>query len=137
MRNLFKKEDSSGGGTEQQATILIVDDSPTEIHVVKGILEPKNYTVFTAGSGEDGIEMALQLKPDLILMDVVMPGMNGFKATRHLSKNPETAGIPVIMVTTKDQETDRAWALRQGAKDYLVKPVDADMLLKKIQTYIS
>ncbi len=136
MRNFFKKKGSSEHGAGRQGTILIVDDSPTEIHVLRGLLESENFKVVTAVSGEDGIELATQLKPDLILMDVVMPGMNGFKATRQLSRNPETAGIPIIMVTTKDQDTDRAWALRQGAKDYVVKPVTAAMLLEKIRTYI-
>ena len=136
MRNFFKKKGSSEYGAARQGTILIVDDSPTEIHVLKGLLESENFKVVTAVSGEDGIALAMQLKPDLILMDVVMPGMNGFKATRQLSRNPETAAIPIIMVTTKDQDTDRAWALRQGAKDYVVKPVTAAMLLEKIRTYI-
>lgn len=117
-------------------TILIVDDSPTEIHVMKGILSKNGYNVLVAENGEAGVDEAKSSKPDLILMDVVMPGLNGFQATRQLHKDPETKEIPVILVTTKDQETDRAWGLRQGAKEYVVKPVSADELISKIQSLI-
>lgn len=113
--------------------IMIVDDSPTEIHVLKTILEKQNYEVISADSGEQGVEMAKAEMPDLILMDIVMPGLNGFQATRQISKTPETENIPIIIVTTKDQETDRVWGLRQGAKDYLTKPVDEKMLMTKIK----
>ena len=89
------------------ANILIVDDSPTEIHVLKTMLEKNGFTVSAASSGEEGIEKARAEKPDLILMDVVMPGMNGFQASREITKNPETSNIPVIIVSTKDQETDK------------------------------
>lgn len=113
------------------ARILIVDDSPTEIHVLSGILQKNGHEVTTAADGEKGVAAARAGKPDLVLMDVVMPGMNGFQATRQLTKDPETAHIPVIIVTTKDQETDRVWGLRQGAKDYVTKPVaEADLLAK-------
>lgn len=115
-----------------QGVVLIVDDSPTEIHILRGILEKAGYTVLSAEDGESGIQAAIAHKPDVILMDVVMPGINGFQATRQISKNPETATIPVIMVTTKDQDTDRAWGLRQGAKEYVVKPVKAAELLNKV-----
>jgi len=96
-------------------------------------MEKQGHQVSTAENGEEGIESAKLLKPDLILMDVVMPGLNGFQATRKLSKDDETSAIPVIMVTTKDQETDKVWAMRQGAKDYIVKPVSEDDLLEKVQ----
>jgi twitching motility two-component system response regulator PilH len=118
------------------AQILIVDDSPTEIHVLSTILEKLGHTVSTAENGEDGVSKAKDEKPDLILMDVVMPGMNGFQATRQLTKDADTAEIPIIIVTTKDQETDRVWGLRQGAKDYLTKPVDEAMLVEKVNTLI-
>jgi twitching motility two-component system response regulator PilH len=114
------------------AQILIVDDSPTEIHVLSTILEKLGHTIVTATNGEEGIAQAKAAKPDLILMDVVMPGMNGFQATRQISKDEETAHIPIIIVTTKDQETDRVWGLRQGAKDYLTKPVDEATLVEKV-----
>ena len=119
------------------AQILIVDDSPTEAHILKGMLEKNGFEIETAENGTEGIERAKELKPDLILMDVVMPGLNGFQATRQLSKNPETADIPVIIVTTKDQETDRVWGLRQGAKDFLTKPVAEKPLMEKINAILA
>ncbi|MBU0499589.1 MAG: response regulator [Gammaproteobacteria bacterium] len=113
------------------ANILIVDDSPTEVYVLSNILKGAGYGVFTANDGESGVQAAREHKPDLILMDVVMPGLNGFQATRELSKDPATASIPVILVTTKDQETDKTWGMRQGAKGYVVKPVaDAELIAK-------
>ena len=113
------------------AQVLIVDDSPTEAHVLKGMLEKNGFEVETAENGTEGIERAKVL-PDLVLMDVVMPGLNGFQATRQLTKDPETSSIPVIIVTTKDQETDRVWGLRQGAKDFLTKPISEKTLMEKI-----
>lgn len=118
------------------ANILIVDDSPTEIHVLKTMLEKNGFSVTSAGSGEEGIEMSKTEKPDLILMDVVMPGMNGFQAARSISTNPETNEIPIIIVSTKDQETDRMWGLRQGAKDYVTKPAQESELMGKINTLL-
>lgn len=115
------------------ATILIVDDSPTEIHVLKTLLEKNGHDVDTANSGEEGVVAAKERLPDLILMDVVMPGMNGFQATRQLSQQVETADIPVIIVTTKDQETDKVWAKRQGAVDYIVKPVQEKALVDALK----
>lgn len=112
------------------ARILIVDDSPTETHKLTSMLEKNGHSVLAAEAGEAGVEMAKKEKPDLVLMDIVMPGLNGFQATRQLSKAPETAGIPVIIVTTKDQETDRVWGARQGAKAYLTKPIDEKTLLE-------
>jgi len=118
------------------AQILIVDDSPTEAHVLKGILEKHGFDVETAENGTEGIELARELKPDLILMDVVMPGLNGFQATRQLTKGADTSGIPVIIVTTKDQETDRVWGMRQGARDFISKPVAEKMLMEKISAVL-
>ena len=112
--------------------ILVVDDSPTELHVIKGMLEKHGFEVICAQSGEAGVAAAKRTKPDLILMDVVMPGMNGFQATRELARHAETASIPVIMVTTKDQETDKVWAMRQGAKDYIVKPAREKDLIARV-----
>ncbi len=115
------------------ARILIVDDSPTETYKFREILERNGHQVLEAGNGADGVAVARQEKPDVVLMDVVMPGLNGFQATRQLTKGPDTAHIPVIIVTTKDQETDRVWGKRQGARDYLTKPVDEAMLLDVIR----
>ncbi|MEX1670620.1 twitching motility response regulator PilH [Zhongshania guokunii] len=117
--------------------VLIVDDSPTEIFKISKILSKSGYEVITAESGEQGIALVRQEKPDVVLMDIVMPGLNGFQATRQLSRDPETSGIPVIIVTTKDQETDRLWGQRQGAKGYLTKPVDSKSLLKAIDAVLT
>lgn len=114
------------------AKILIVDDSPTELHVLAKILKQGGHEAVTASDGEAGIAAAQAQEPDAILMDIVMPGINGFQATRKLSRNPKTQHIPVLMVTTKDQETDREWGIRQGAKGYLVKPIDGHELLAKL-----
>jgi twitching motility two-component system response regulator PilH len=114
-------------------TVLVVDDSPTERYFLTDLLRKNGFEVLSAESGEEGVAKAKAEKPDLILMDVVMPGLNGFQATRTLSRDPTTQGIPVIMCTTKNQETDRVWGLRQGAVDYLVKPVVAEELLTKVR----
>lgn len=114
--------------------VLIVDDSPTETYVLREMLEKHAYQVSVAASGEDGIKLAHEATPDLILMDIVMPGVNGFQATRKLTKDPDTAHIPIVIISTKDQETDRIWGMRQGAKDYISKPVTEQTLLEKIQS---
>jgi len=144
MRSFFRKgspsADAEGTTVDREpsgATILIVDDSPTEIHVLTRMLEKAGYKVVSAENGEAGVEEARRIRPDLVLMDVVMPGLNGFQATRKLSSDPETASIPIIMVTTKDQETDRAWGLRQGAREYLVKPVSSGELLTKVRNALA
>lgn len=112
--------------------VLVVDDSPTERFFLTDLLRKHGYEVLTAESGEQGVALAKSEKPDLVLMDVVMPGLNGFQATRQLSRDPATQKIPVIMCTTKGQETDRVWGMRQGAVEYVVKPVVAEELLGKI-----
>ncbi len=117
-------------------TVLIVDDSPTETHRLTQMLEKGGYTVLTAENGEAGVTEAKQHNPDVILMDIVMPGLNGFQATRQLSKTSQTSDIPIIIVTTKDQETDRVWGLRQGAKAYLTKPVEEKQLLTTITSVL-
>ncbi len=113
--------------------VLVVDDSPTESYRFRSILERNGYEVLEAGNGADGVAKARAEQPDIVLMDVVMPGINGFQATRQLTRTDETAQIPIIMVTTKDQETDRIWGRRQGACDYLTKPVDETLLLETIR----
>ena len=119
------------------ARILIVDDSPTEMYKLTGMLEKHGHVVLKAENGADGVALARQEKPDVVLMDIVMPGLNGFQATRQLTKDPETGNIPVIVVTTKDQETDKVWGKRQGAKDYLTKPIDEDTLLKTLNAVLA
>ena len=115
------------------ARILIIEDSPTDTRVFSQMLERGGHTVSAAASAEDGIAVAEAELPDLILMDVILPGMSGFQATRSLSRSPKTQHIPIIIVSTKGMETDRVWGLRQGAKDYVVKPVQAEELLAKIK----
>lgn len=112
--------------------ILVVDDSPTERFFAVDLLTKAGYQVTTAESGEEGIAMAKSSKPDLILMDVVMPGLNGYQATRTLTRDEETRNIPVIVCTTKGLETDKIWGLRQGAVDYMVKPLSPEKLLARI-----
>jgi twitching motility two-component system response regulator PilH len=116
-------------------TILVVDDSPTERHVLTEVLTQNGYQVITAENGEEGVNKAKKELPDLVIMDVVMPGMNGYQATRMLTRDEATRHIPVIVCTSKGQETDRIWGLRQGAIDYLVKPVDTKELLTKIASF--
>ena len=113
--------------------ILVVDDSPTERLALQELLTREGYQVVSAESGEQAITASKSEKPDLILMDVVMPGMNGYQATRTISRDEGTRDIPIIMCTSKGQETDKIWGMRQGALDYLVKPVDHDELLARIR----
>lgn len=117
--------------------IMIIDDSPTDTYVLKKILEKNGYQIVTAENGDEGIEAARREKPALILMDVVMPGLNGFQATRELTSNPETASIPVIIVTRKNQKVDRVWGIRQGARDYLTKPVNESALMSLVKDTLS
>jgi len=117
--------------------VLIVDDSPTEQHVISTALEKHGFETVVASDGEEAIAIAETRLPDLILMDIVMKGMDGYKATRELAKNPMTAEIPVIMVTTKDQETDKVWGLRQGAVEYLMKPIDDAALVAAVQANLN
>jgi twitching motility two-component system response regulator PilH len=111
------------------ARILIVDDSPSQLLGIKRIVEKLGHETLTAEDGAAGVAVAKQEKPQLILMDVVMPNLNGFQATRTISKDPETAHIPIVLVTTKDQETDKVWGMRQGAKAYVTKPIKEEELV--------
>lgn len=114
------------------AKVLVVDDSPTDLHVLSRYLEAGGHQALTAVDGDQGLAVARSERPDLILMDVVMPGLNGFQATRKISRDPATCDIPVVIITTKDQETDREWGMRQGARAYLVKPVTEAQLLRTV-----
>lgn len=113
-------------------TILVVDDSPTERFFLTDLLKRSGYGVLTAENGEDALAKIRLERPSLVVMDVVMPGSSGFQVTRALNRDPETQSIPVILCTSKSTETDRIWGLRQGARDYVTKPVDAEVLLAKI-----
>ena len=119
------------------ARVLIVDDSPTETHVLRGMLEKHGHDVSVAESGERGIDIARKMVPDVILMDIVMPGVNGFQATRKLSKDPGTAAIPIVIISTKDQDTDRIWGMRQGAREYITKPVSEERLISAVKGVLS
>ncbi len=113
-------------------TVLVVDDSKTELMFLTDVLQKRGLAVRTAENAEQAMQSLAEVKPDLILMDVVMPGQNGFQLTRSISRTPEYAGIPIIMCTSKNQETDKVWGLRQGARDYITKPVNPAELWSKI-----
>ena len=115
--------------------ILLVDDSKTELHHLSEVLNKRGYHVRTAENGEEAMRRLAEDKPDLILMDVVMPGQNGFQLTRAITRDPRFADVPVIMCTSKNQETDKVWGMRQGARDYIVKPINADELVAKIKAF--
>ena len=114
------------------AKILVVDDSPSEMTKFREILTRHQYEVIEAHTGDDGIQKANEFFPDVILMDVVMPEMNGFQATRKLTRDPKTSHIPIIIISTKNQEADRVWGKRQGARDYLSKPITEEALITVI-----
>ena len=115
------------------AKILIVDDSPTEMFRFKEILNKHGFEVLEATNGADGVTLAQAELPDIVMMDVVMPGVNGFQATRQIARGALTKNIPIVIVSTKDQETDRVWGKRQGARDYLTKPIDENQLIETIK----
>lgn len=119
------------------AKVLIVDDSNTEIHIFTKMLQKHGYETLVAKNGEEAIQLAETSQPDIILMDIVMPGMDGFQATRKLSKSPKTENIPIVIISTKSQQTDKIWGLRQGAKDYLIKPVTENTLIAKIKSLLA
>lgn len=113
--------------------ILLVDDSKTEVHYLTDMLKKQGFSVRSAMDGEEAMKRLEEEVPELILMDVVMPGQNGFQLTRSITRDPRYANIPVIMCTSKNQETDKVWGMRQGARDYVVKPIKAADLLAKIK----
>lgn len=119
------------------ARILLIEDSPTDTAVLTQLLQRNGHEVFASGSAEDGIEACKRERPDLVMMDVVLPGMNGFQATRALSRDADTSRIPVLIVSTKGMETDRAWGMRQGARDYIVKPPREDELIARINALLA
>jgi twitching motility two-component system response regulator PilH len=115
--------------------ILVVDDSKTELYHLSELLGKNGFAVRTAENGDEAMRRLAEDKPDLILMDVVMPGANGFQLTRSITRDPRFASVPVIMCTSKNQETDKVWGMRQGARDYIVKPVQSEELLAKIRAF--
>ena len=118
------------------ARILLIEDSPTETAVMTQLLERNGHQVTASGNAEDGIATCRRDKPDLVLMDVVLPGMNGFQATRALSRDADTSHIPVLILSTKGLDTDKMWGLRQGAKDYIVKPPRETDLIDRINQLV-
>ncbi len=118
------------------AHILIIDDSPTEVEMLTRWLQKSGFMVTSASKAEDGIAAAKRARPDLVIMVVIMPGMNGFQATRTLSNDADTANIPVLIVTTKAMESDRVWGMRQGAKDFMTKPVVERDLITRVNTLL-
>ena len=140
LKNLFARHTES---TERRArkriklsgeyTVLIVDDSKTVVHALKTILEQDGYQTLTAMNGEQAIEMTRLYKPDVVLMDVIMPGMTGFQATRILHKDPETAHIPVVIISASEQPTEKAWCKRLGAKGFLPKPIQRGQLFPCVE----
>ncbi len=119
------------------ARVLIVDDSPTETYKMSCMLSRNGHDVVAAESGEDGIALVKKEQPDIVLMDIVMPGINGFQATRQLTKDTETSESPIVIVTAKNQEADRIWGERQGTKRYLTKPVDEGVLISTIEEVLA
>ena len=126
-----------GGATTTMTIqkILLVDDSKTELYHLSEILRRRGYAIRTAQNGDEALRRLEEDKPDLIVMDVVMPGQNGFQLTRRITRDPRFADVPVIMCTSKGQETDKVWGIRQGARDYLVKPVDGEQLVARIRAF--
>lgn len=113
-------------------SILIVEDSPMELKLLWNLLEDKGYNLFSATDGEEALAAAARHHPDLILLDVVLPKKNGYSVCRQLKSSPETAAAKIVMVSSKSQEVDRYWGLKQGADDYLTKPIDAEAVLAAI-----
>ncbi|AVQ07863.1 TPA: response regulator [Xanthomonas vasicola pv. zeae] len=118
------------------ARIILIEDSPTDRAVFSQWLEKAGHTVVATDTAEEGLELVRSQAPDLVLMDVVLPGMSGFQATRALARDQATKDIPVLLVSTKGMETDRAWGLRQGASDYIVKPPREDDLIARIRQLV-
>lgn len=127
-----KKQEVSLKDIRSDKTILVVDDSRTQLFAMKKALEQYGFRVVTAENGKHGILAAKHGKPDLILMDIVMPEVNGFQATRYLTRHPETSHIPIIIVSGSTQEADKAWGLKLGARDFLTKPAETNLLITKV-----
>ncbi len=128
---------SAQPGLRPGLSVLVVDDSRTQLFGIEKLLKSEGVKTYTAENGKQGILMARHVKPDLILMDIVMPEINGFQATRYLTRQPDTGHIPIIIISGTDQQSDRLWGLKLGAKDYMQKPVKRELLLEKIRQWTS
>ena len=142
FQRLFNRQDGTGQSQNADHSlldglqVLVVDDSRTQLYAIERMLKSVGVSTLLAENGKQGILMARHKLPDLILMDIVMPEINGFQATRYLTRTPETRHIPIIIISGSDQESDKAWGLKLGARDYLSKPVNKDLLLNKICTVL-
>ena len=138
FQRLFNRQDETGQSRSTDISrleglqVLVVDDSRTQLYAIERMLQSAGVSTLIAENGKQGILMARHKLPDLILMDIVMPEINGFQATRYLTRLPETQHIPIIIISGSDQQSDKAWGLKLGARDYLSKPVSKDLLLSKI-----
>lgn len=112
--------------------ILVVEDSPTVQYVLADMLVNGGYRVLKAADGEEALRVAIEQQPQLILLDVILPKLNGYQVCRQLKANPETAHIPIIMITSKSKDSDRHWAIEQGADDYIVKPFESQAVLETV-----
>jgi len=112
--------------------VLIVDDSPTHLAFARQCLERSGYRISVAATGKHALQLTRELEPNLLLMDAVMPDMNGYQATRKLSRSRVTAQLPIILASSKDQEIDRVWGMRQGTVDDLIKPLEEAQLLGRV-----
>lgn len=140
IKNLFArmaKQEEKEGQKPSAATVLIVDDSRTQVHLLRLVLEKFGYRTLAAYDGEEGVDMAIRERPDLILMDIVMPNVNGFQATRMIRKNPVTADIPVIIISGAEQMSDKIWGIRLGANDFIAKPLSRTILIGKIKALLN
>jgi twitching motility two-component system response regulator PilH len=136
QRNKDKARPSEPIRGLENLNVLVVDDSRTQLHVMEKMLNAVGINTMTAENGRQAILVARHQKPDIILMDIVMPEINGFQATRYLTRQPDTRHIPIIIISGSDQDSDKAWGLKLGARDYMKKPVDKAELLRKIASLV-
>jgi twitching motility two-component system response regulator PilH len=140
IKNLFArmtKQEDKEGQKPNAATVLIVDDSRTQVHLLRTVLEKFGYRTLVAYDGEQGVDLAIKERPDIILMDIVMPNVNGFQATRMIRKNPVTSDIPVIIISGTEQMSDKIWGIRLGANDFLAKPLSRTILIGKMRALLN
>jgi chemotaxis family two-component system response regulator PixH len=120
----------------QTATVLLVEDTPSELELMTHYLREEGYSVLNAITAPEALNKAVAQVPDVIVTDVVMPGMSGFELCRSLKRNPSTAKVPVIICSSKNQEIDRLWGMKQGADAYLTKPFTRETLVKVIRSVL-